>query len=78
MNNFSRLDLNLLMTLDVLLAEHNVTRAAAAVKPFSTLYQRFSSLSYAIFLTIRCCCQGHAGCARRHALMSYVNLSGGR
>lgn len=28
MNNFSRLDLNLLMTLDVLLAEHNVTRAA--------------------------------------------------
>ena len=28
MNNFSRLDLNLLITLDVLLAERNVTRAA--------------------------------------------------
>lgn len=28
MNNFGRLDLNLLLTLDVLLAEHNVTRAA--------------------------------------------------
>lgn len=28
MNNFRRLDLNLLVTLDVLLSEHNVTRAA--------------------------------------------------
>ena len=28
MNNLRRLDLNLLVTLDVLLAEHNVTRAA--------------------------------------------------
>src|ERR1700710_2208127 len=28
MNNFRQLDLNLLRTLDVLLAEHNVTRAA--------------------------------------------------
>ena len=28
MDNFARLDLNLLVTLDVLLAEHNVTRAA--------------------------------------------------
>ncbi|WP_039956823.1 helix-turn-helix domain-containing protein, partial [Xanthomonas graminis] len=29
MVNFGRLDLNLLLTLDALLAEHNVTRAAA-------------------------------------------------
>jgi len=28
MNNLRRLDINLLLTLDVLLAEHNVTRAA--------------------------------------------------
>ncbi|WP_205170432.1 LysR family transcriptional regulator, partial [Burkholderia sp. LMG 13014] len=28
MNNLRRLDLNLLVTLDVLLAEHNVTRTA--------------------------------------------------
>ena len=28
MNNLRRLDLNLLVTLDVLLSEHNVTRAA--------------------------------------------------
>ncbi|HAU94592.1 MAG TPA: LysR family transcriptional regulator, partial [Serratia marcescens] len=28
MNNLRRLDLNLLVTLDALLAEHNVTRAA--------------------------------------------------
>lgn len=30
MNNLRRLDLNLLVTLDALLAEHNVTRGTAA------------------------------------------------
>ena len=65
MNNLRRLDLNLLVTLDVLLAEHNVTRAAERLN--------FSQPSVSVHLAkLReifgdpCCCPVPAACARRH------------
>lgn len=77
MSNFGRLDLNLLVTLDVLLMELNVTRAAERL----SLSQPSVSAHLAklrAFSTIRCCCRAPEVCGQRPERRLYVNLCGRR